>query len=230
MAPLVRQFRCIAYDLPTGKGDGARLDRITHNDLAADALALLDHLGERQGSMVGFSFGSTIALAALHASPERWTRAILPSGFAHRRLAPAEILVARLARHWQAPMRVLPFGEVVLRRNHFAIFASRPPEVWRFFLERYGSTPIAAVAHRACLIHPLDLRPILPAIQQPILLVTGDADPIVHAASAEELRKGLPNAMHVELQDCGHHALFTHPAELAELIRQFLSPPECAAR
>lgn len=227
MAPLTRHFRCVAYDLPTGTADDARLDRYTHDDLAADALAVLDHLGEPRGYLVGFSFGSTIALAALHAEPERWVRGVLVSGFARRPLAPAEVLVARLARRWRATIRVLPFLEAVLRRNHFPIFASRPPEVWRFFLEQFGSTPIAAVVHRALLIHRLDLRPILPAVHQPVLLVTGDGDPIIQAAAAAELRRGLPNALHVELPECGHQSPFTHAAELAELVRQYLSPPSC---
>lgn len=229
MVLLRDRFRCIAYDLPTGQGDGARLDRYTHANLADDAVALLDHLNEPPGYLAGFSFGSTIALAALHARPERWTRAVHLGGFARRRLAPAEVLLARLARHWQAPMRVMPFAEALLRRSHFAAFAGCPPEIWPFFLERHGSPPIAAVAHRALLIHQLDLRPLLPAITQPILLVSGEADPIIQASAVEELRQGLPNAMHVELRDCGHHALFTHPAAVAELMGQFLSPPACAA-
>src|SRR5258708_29503626 len=32
-ALLAPHFRCIAYDLPTGSGDGAKLRRITHTDL-----------------------------------------------------------------------------------------------------------------------------------------------------------------------------------------------------
>src|SRR5262249_61135839 len=39
---LAGQFRCIAYDTPSGRGDGARLERHTHPDPVADALALPD--------------------------------------------------------------------------------------------------------------------------------------------------------------------------------------------
>src|SRR5262245_28401189 len=54
---LSRHFRCIAYDLPGGVGDGARLGRYRHADLVADLFALLDHLGVRQGYLFGSSFG-----------------------------------------------------------------------------------------------------------------------------------------------------------------------------
>ena len=41
---LSAHFRCIAYDLPTGRDDRARLGRVTHADLVQDLWALLDHL------------------------------------------------------------------------------------------------------------------------------------------------------------------------------------------
>lgn len=227
MSRLTGHFRCVVYDLPRGQGDGAYLARYRHSDLVADLLALMDHLHLRQSYVSGFSFGSTIALAALRGRPERLTRAVLQSGFARRRLAPAEILVVRLARHWQAPLGRMPVRPLLLRRAHAGPFLARPPEWWDFFVERSGATPIAAVAHRALLIHALDLRPSLPDIRQPVLLMSGDEDPIVNAGCAEDLERGLPHPAHIELRDCGHQALFTHPVELAEAIRQFLTPPPC---
>ena len=78
---LANQFRCIAYDLPTGKGDGARLATHSHRDLTLDLLALLDHLRLPRVNVNGYSFGSTIALRALHDAPERFARAVLrPAG------------------------------------------------------------------------------------------------------------------------------------------------------
>src|SRR5262245_57314121 len=69
---LASQFRCVGYDLPTGRGDGARIGRYTHADLVADLLALLDHLQIEQSYLFGSSFGSTIALAAMHRHPGRF--------------------------------------------------------------------------------------------------------------------------------------------------------------
>src|SRR5262245_23689709 len=89
VARLAAYFRCISYDLPTGRGDGARLARVSHADLVADAFALLDHLGIAQSYLFGSSFGSTIALAAMHENPGRTPRAILHGGFAWRPLVGA---------------------------------------------------------------------------------------------------------------------------------------------
>ena len=122
-------------------------------------------------------------------------------------------------------MHFLPGRTAILRRFHFAPFASRPPEVWDYFLERSNLPPIAAVAHRALMIHRLDLRSLLSEIRQPILLVCGEYDPLVGLACEEALLHGLPNAGRARLAACGHNPLFSHPEVLAELIRQFLTPP-----
>jgi pimeloyl-ACP methyl ester carboxylesterase len=228
-ALLSEHFRCVSYNLPDGAGDGARLGRYTHADLVGDLFALLDHLGARQSYLFGSSFGSTIALAALHARRGQLPRAVLQGGFARRRLAPAEVLLAGLARYWPGRLRRLPFRTPLLRRSHFEPFAGRPPEVWDYFLTRWGSPPIAAMARRALLLHRLDLRAALPAVRQPVLLVCGDRDPLVNHACEEELLHGLPNVARVELSDCGHNPIFTHPGLLADVVRRFLTPPPCAA-
>ena len=69
-ALLADQFRCVAYDLPAGNGDSACLRKYTHADLVADSFAILDHAGAGQAYVLGSSFGSTIALAAMRAMPE----------------------------------------------------------------------------------------------------------------------------------------------------------------
>lgn len=219
-ALLSPRFRCIAYDLPLG--------RYSHADLVDDLFTLLDHLGIRQSYVLGSSFGSTIALAALGRQPERLPRAILQGGFACRPLAPAEILLASLARYWPWPMRHLPFRRQLLARAHQTPFSSRPPEVWEFLVERWGSSPMSAIAQRALLMHRLDLRPLLSEIRQPVLLVCGEADPLVHRKYEEELLAGLPNAGRVEIPGCGHNPQYSHPEALAEIIDQFLNPHRCA--
>jgi pimeloyl-ACP methyl ester carboxylesterase len=225
MVHLAEQFRCIAYDLPAGRSDGASLSRYTHAGLVADLFALLDHVGARQSYLFGSSFGGTIALAALHAQPDRLPRAVLQGSFARRRLTWAEHFAVRLVRRWPGTMRHLPLREAALRRINYPFFADRRPELWDYFLERANVQPIAAVAHRALLVHRLDLRPLLPSIRQPVLLVGGDRDRVIARACEEELREGLPNVRRIELFNCGHNPLFTHPELLAELIRRFFTPP-----
>jgi pimeloyl-ACP methyl ester carboxylesterase len=220
---LVEHFRCITYDLPAGGEDGARLDRYRPEDYAADLLALLDHLQVPQAYLLGVSFGSTVALQALHTAPTRLPRAALQGGFAHRPLALAERLLVRLLRHWHGRAGMVPFRSQLLKSCHFAPFAGQP-EMWDYFLETAGNVPVHVLAQRALVLHDLDLRPVLPAIRQPLLLVTGEVDALVSSACSEELAKGLPNAGQIQLKGCGHYAQFTHTAELADVLVHFFTP------
>jgi pimeloyl-ACP methyl ester carboxylesterase len=225
IALLAENFRCIAYDLPTGHGDQARLGRTTHADLVADLFALLDHLGIGQAYVYGSSFGSTIVLAAMHAKPERLPRAVLQGGFAWRPLARAELALARTARYWPGRMRLIPFRIKALQRMHHGPFANRDPAIWQQFLSSSGDVPIATLARHGLLLHQTDLRPILKTIHQPVLMVCGDRDPLVRPEHEQTLQQGLPNVRRVELENCGHFPYYSHPELLAALMRQFLTPP-----
>jgi pimeloyl-ACP methyl ester carboxylesterase len=228
IARLAAYFRCISYDLPMGRGDGARLAQLSHADLVADAFALLDHLGIAQSYLFGSSFGSTIALAAMHRKPERTPRAILQGGFAWRPLARSEQSLARVARHLPGTMRFVPFRAKAMRMSHHGPFADRPPEIWDYFIHYTGEVPIATLARHVLLLHETDLRAILPEIRQPILMVCGDCDPLVRPPYEEPLLNGLPNVRRMELDNCGHFPYLTHSEVLAEVICRFFTPPSAS--
>ena len=56
-------------------------------------------------------------------------------------------------------------------------------------------------------------------------LISGDQDRVVPRCYDDVLLHGLPNAGRVVLEGCGHVPSYTHPEVLAEVIRQFLTPP-----
>lgn len=222
LARLSGQFCCVAYDLPSGRGDGARLGRIGPDDLVADLVALCDHLGFRQANLLGASFGSTVVLRALAAHADRFPTAVLQGGFAHRPLAFAEVLLARAARWWPGRMRQLPGWRPVLQARVGAEFAGVDPARWQYLLDVHGDAGIAPVARRALWIHATDLRPLLATIQQRVLLVVGERDVVVGQACAETLLRGLPHALRAEIEGAGHLPQFTHPEVFCEIVEQFL--------
>ena len=219
MARLQTDFCCISFDLPDGEIDGAHVRSYRHADHVADLFALLDHLSIRECVLLGSSFGSTIALAALHAQPERFPRAILQGGFARRPLARAEVLAASICRFLPGRVAHLPMVRQILERAHRVPFQDRDLEVWDFFVNESLRTPLRAFAARALLIHRIDLRPLLPAIKQPVLMICGDRDPLVGKACEAELKEGLPHVTRGEIEDCGHMPQLTHPEVMAEIVR-----------
>jgi pimeloyl-ACP methyl ester carboxylesterase len=225
---LAAHFRCISYELPGTPGDGARLRRLAHDDLVQDLWALLDHLGVARSYVLGASFGSTVVLKALRERPERLPRAILQGGFAYRPLRRSEAVLSWIGRFLPGTMRWLPLRRRVLFAVNKGPFSRPGPEVWNNFLATTGRTRVAAMARHARLLNGLDLRPLLPEIRQPVLLMCGDRDRVVPNACADALLEGLPNVGRVVLEQCGHFPSYTHPEAFAEVTRQFFTPPAAA--
>jgi len=218
-------FRCVAYDLPTGRDDGARLGRYTHAELVRDFWALLDHLNLPRSYVLGSSFGSTIALTAMRERPERLPRAVLQGGLALRPLRRLERVLARIGRFLPGTTGRLPLREKVTMKINGAGFREKPEQLYRHFVETTGRTPVKAFAHQALVLDTVDLRPILPEVRQPVLLFCGDLDVVVRPVHAEILLNGLPNARRVVVEGCGHVPAYSHPEVLAEMVRQFLTAP-----
>jgi pimeloyl-ACP methyl ester carboxylesterase len=223
MARLQAEFRCVSFDLPDGESDGARITGYRHADHVADLFALLDHLAIRECFVLGSSFGSTIALAALHEQPARFPKAILQGGFARRPLAWAEVLAASFARHLPGRLGDVPLLPTIFDHSQRGWFAQRDPEVWDVFVAQSLRAPLRAFACRALLVHQTDLTPFLPALTQPVLMVCGDRDPLVGKRCEAELQRGLQFVARAEIEDCGHMPQLTHPEVLAEVVRKWLT-------
>jgi pimeloyl-ACP methyl ester carboxylesterase len=196
---LARQFRCVACDLPSGPGD---------------LFALLDHLGLQRSYVYGSGLGAAVALAALHARPERLPRAILENGFGWRRLSWGERVLAGMGCLLPGPVRWLPGWRGALRRRHLQPFASRTPDVWQFFLGQAGSVPTRTLARQFLWQQRFDVRPLLKDIRQPVLFLGGE----------QEALADLPNARLAEIVGAGRFPCLTHPEVVAELVREFLTP------
>ncbi len=225
IAQLTDSFRCVGYELPTGERDGARLGAIRHRDLVEDVFALLDHLHAEQACIYGASFGGTIALTALRANPRRFLRAALQSSFAQHPLAPMERLVMSFARWFPGRMGGLPLWRRRQERFDRPMFDDAPTQAWDLKRAIASELPVAAFAHRAMIVASLDLRPILPSIPHPMLVISGEGDTENQRAASAELTAGLPHADQLEFADCGHFAQYTHAPAVAEALRRFLLPP-----
>jgi pimeloyl-ACP methyl ester carboxylesterase len=219
---LADRFRTVVFDYPgENAGDGANLARMSHDDLVDDLLGLMDHLGWPGACPFGLSFGSTITLKALHKAPERFPKAVLQGAFARRRLAPHERLALAVGRRIKGHSSRLPFHELGLSRNNKKTFPTGWPDLWRYYVEENGRTPIASLTHRLDLLDKLDLRPILPEIRQEVRVIHGTADRIVPMRFHEELVAGLPAGQSILMNRVGHQPHWTDPEELARLVSEF---------
>lgn len=223
---LARRFRTIQFDYPgEDPEDGANLRAIDHVDLVDDLFGLLDELGLATVYPFGLSFGSTITLKALHRAPRRFPKAALQGGFARRKLMPAERVALAVGRRISGKTSRLPFHRRGLAINNRATFPAARPDLWDYYVEENGLTPIAGLAHRLDLLDRLDFRPLLPEIGTEVLVIHGTADRIVPLPRHDELVAGLARPTVALMPGVGHQPHWTHPRELADLVGDFFEPP-----
>jgi hypothetical protein len=79
-----------------------------------------------------------------------------------------------------------------------------------------------AAKEQAALIREVDLRPRLPEIPQPVLLVETEGEGTATRACQQELAAALPNATNETILGTGQYPYLTHPHRLAKILRQFL--------
>ncbi|WP_020465775.1 alpha/beta fold hydrolase [Singulisphaera acidiphila] len=222
---LASQFRTVIFDYPGDHpDDGAKLGRITHDHIVDDLFGLIEHLNIGRAFLTGLSFGSTVVFRALHREPRRFPKAVVQGAFAHRRFSRAERMALSLGRHLPGQSSRLPWREQILAYNSKSHFPSIIEDRWPYYLEQNGLTPIAALAHRLDLVTRLDLRPILPEIRNPVLLLQGNEDRIVVRRYFDELNAALPAAEGVIMPLVGHQPHYTHAEALAQVTADWLLP------
>ena len=239
--PLSRQFRVIAPDLP-GHGESNK----PRSDYSLGAFAallrdLLDELGVTRATIIGHSLGGGVAMQFLYQHPDYAQRLILIGsgglgpdvGLTLRLLsAPGAELVMPII----APRQVLAAGERVwswLRK--VGIEAPRGEEIWRSYStfsdaptrQAFLRTLRSVVDYRGQAVSALNR--LNSKTELPVMAIWGDRDaiiPVKHAYAAQQAR---PDIRLEVLAGVGHFPQVERPAEVVELIEDFIAADIAAA-
>jgi pimeloyl-ACP methyl ester carboxylesterase len=222
---LSERFRTVVYDYPgEHHGDGSRLDRISHDDLVDDVFGLIDHLNFGRVFLFGLSFGSTVALKALHREPRRFPKGAVQGAFARREFTRAERLALWFGRRMPGSTSRLPLRNAILRYNNAMDFPEIIADRWALYVEQNGLTPIAPLAHRLDLVSRLDLRPILGRIPMEVMVLQGNEDRIIPRRHFDAIIAALPKARGVVMPMVGHQLHYTHAEAMAEALSDWFLP------
>jgi len=180
-------YRVIAID-NRGHGLSAKphdADEYTPTKMAADAAALLDHLGIENAHVMGYSMGARISAFLALEHPERVHSAVFGG---------LGIGMVTGAGDWE------PIGEALLVEDPTTITHPRG-QMFRKFADQTRSDRIALAA---CVITSKELVPAaaIARIMQPVLVAVGTTDDI--AGSAQELADLLPNGQAVDIPGRDH--------------------------
>ncbi|MGU3664676.1 3-oxoadipate enol-lactonase [Methylobacterium sp. A49B] len=212
------RFRTLRYDTRGHGGTQTRDAPTEIADLAGDLSALLDALGIARAHLVGLSLGGMTVQALASADPGRPLSATLMATAAH---LPS-------AQSWNERAETVRTGgtgavvEATLGRWFTPDFARRAPEAVQAIRDRFLACDPAGYAVCCGAIGRMDLRPALPAITAPTLVMAGRDDPSTPPAMAEEICAGITQAELVVLPRAAHLLAVERAAAAGSYLCAFL--------
>lgn len=235
---LQHHFYCVALDL-LGHGRSAVNPQGDYSIAAHGQriLALADHLGVAQFSVVGHSMGGQIALLlASQLAPERITKLVHVDGVVSGKVTPAMArLFSQMKLMHGTPLSPLTeiFGRTVgtqvklFAPMFFGLwwhdFKARDFAWWRTDREltmRHGIHHVWKPGIDA--IYSTDLTADLANITCPVLSIFGREDNVVPVSEGQLLAAKAPHGELAIIEQCGHLPMFERTAEYLAILEPFL--------
>ncbi len=210
-------FRVLAVDLP---GFGWSMTPPTAwgvSEYARHVEGLMRETGIKAAALVGHSFGGRIAISLTARQPALVSRLVLvaSSGIRPPRRTGYYVRVycAKLTRWFFSLPGWGATGQHVITRVS----------------GRFGSRDyLAAGPMRPTLVKVVneDLRPLLPAVRAPTLILWGDRDQEVLRSAMEIMAAHIPNARLVVFEGAGHFPFLDMPEKFCGTLMEFLRAGE----
>lgn len=219
LAALASRYRFIVPDLRGFGTSDVSQGPSEMTTIAADALALLDHLDIPAAVVGGVSMGGYAAIALLQQDPGRVRALVL----ADTQMA-ADDDAAR-ARREDTARAIESTGMGPLANMMIPKLLAQPadPEVERIVRTLIEANPPAGAANasRGMALRS-DGRNILARFAGPALLVVGEKDAITPRAAADRMAEVLSSASVVELEGAGHLSNLEAPGAFNAALDEFL--------
>ena len=211
-------FTVNRVDLP-GYGDSPPMSPLSL-DALADALAAT--LPPR-AMLCGWSLGAMACLACAARHPRLVARLVLVGATASFTVREGWHEAMPLAQFADFRAAVAKDGAAQLKRFASLIHlgAQRPREAQRYLCMRAAAPPTAVLLDSLDALATIDLRPLLHNVRQPVLLVHGDADPLMPLAAAQRLHTLLPNAELDIFPGSAHAPFACEPERFIASVRRF---------
>ena len=218
---LSRDHTVIAWDAP-GFGQSSDINDSWRAKQFADALAnFVAALGVERPHVVGHSFGSMLALSFFEHHPSTPASLVLVGGYAGwAGSLPAEEVSRRLRAFLDMSERPEEFDP----RSYPGLFsdlltADRDAALATMMRENVRPATVRSAGYIGA---ETDLRPVLPTIDVPTLLLHGQADTRSPVTAAEALHAAIPTSELVVLPRLGHACCIEDPEACAAEIRRFV--------
>ncbi|MBX3082501.1 MAG: alpha/beta hydrolase [Anaerolineae bacterium] len=214
---LSKTWRTIAYD---HRGTGATIapaESISLDAMTEDLFAVLDAMHVDSCVLAAESAGALVALNAAIQRPQRFVGLVLVDGLYFKPKPPqTEPFVLGLQANFEATI-----GAFV----DACVLESEPDsdQIRRWGRHILSRASLESAVRLYECIDGIDLRPKLPSITIPTLIIHGEFDQIVPLDAAEWVSEQMPNSRLQVVKGAGHVPTVTRPQEVAEAINAYFS-------
>ena len=214
---LIGRYRLVRYDM-RGHGASPVPPRFewTLDSIIADVQAVADAAGAERFHIVGESTGGTVALAVAARCPERVLSVTVSNG-AHRGGS------IRNLEPWRRIINqegMAGWSEYMMGQRFFAEGLTEAMERW--YRTQQASADPVAILGVAAMLAGVDLRPELGRVTCPVLLLHPDSSPFIPVETMAELKRALPDARLQVFAHARHGLPFSHAAECAASVAEFV--------
>ena len=216
---LGERYEIVRYDTRGhGKSTAGALREYTLDQLAGDALAVLDACGIARAHVCGISLGGMTAMTLALRSPDRVLKLALCNTSAH--MPPRENWQARIDSVLKEGMSAVT-GATLGRWFTSSFHQAEPAKVERV-RQMLQSTDPRGYAACAAAIRDMDLREAISQIASRTLVIAGAQDPATPPSHAEYIASKVAGAKLVTL-DCAHLSNIECAAEFNAALLEFLA-------
>jgi 3-oxoadipate enol-lactonase len=216
---LARDYRVVRPDM-RGFGQSTPMPRVypwTLDRLVEDFCLLMDHLGIDRFHLVGAKIGGTVARAFAARRPERVKTLTVVGSPPPFREGVAE----------KVPETVNMFedhGVEYWARQNMAnrLGSAFPKEGFDFWVKYMGRTALSTQLGFMPTIACADIRPDIPNIKCPTLVITTEGSGLGSVASMRAWQEQIPGSELVVLPGNSYHVAATHAAESAAVTLDFI--------
>ena len=216
---LSRDFRVLRYEARGHGRPGAQSPAppgpYTIADLGGDVLALADAHGIERFGYAGVSLGGMTGLWLAATAPERITSLAVCC-------AALTALPSPQAWHDRAALvraeGMAPLAEQVIPRWFTPAFLARAPAAVQTVTDMLTATAPEGYAGCGEAIAALDLRPLLPSVQAPTLVISGAEDVAAPPAIGAETARAIPGARHTVIDGAAHFAHYERPGSVTDAL------------
>lgn len=211
-------LRLVRYDLRGHGGPPAPPGPYSIAQLGGDLLRVLDEAKLDRADLCGVSIGGMASLWVAACAPDRVDRLILCCTSAHPGVRQVWIDRAAVVRG----EGMAAVADVVVSRWFPASWAVHHPELVAQMRAALVALPAEGYAASCEALVDLDLRPLLPRIGAPTMIVAGGQDPAFPPSHARLLADGIHGSRLALIASAAHLANVQCPDEVAALILDHL--------